>query len=508
MFMVMGGVIFMEKINIILGPPGTGKTENLLRIVDRELKEGTAPNKIAFVSFTNKATDVARDRAKTKFNLTDNDFPFFSTLHAFGKRQLGMSKSEVMDGKDYREFADNYGVELKMVNIDWEGNGIITTDNKYLKDITKSRMQGLELDDYYNKANLDYPWHKFLWAQQSLEEYKQQTGKCDFTDMLSQYVEFGPIPPLDVVIVDEAQDLTKLQWDMCTKMWKDAKRVYISGDDDQAIFRWAGADVEHLINMKDKQSVLKQSHRCPVEVHKIAHEIVTRIRNRREKEWNPRDEKGYVNFHSYPGSVDVSEGNWLILAACKYMLNDFEEELRYRGLPYTKYGKHPVSEDLLRGVEAWNRLNEDEDISYNDVDAIYSNLKSGVGVSRGYKNLQTLEEGKSYNVEELVMHHGLLNTGVPWDVAFTTIGDHDKSYIMSMEKHGGLRADAKINLSTIHMAKGGECDNVALMTDLSRANRDEMEINSDDTNRVFYVGVTRAKKALHIVQADYGGFII
>ena len=46
------------------------------------------------------------------------------------------------------------------------------------------------------------------------------------------------------------------------------------------------------------------------------------------------------------------------------------------------------------------------------------------------------------------------------------------------------------------------------MTDLSRANKNEMEINPDDTNRAFYVGVTRAKKSLHIVQADYGGFII
>ena len=109
------GVIFMEKINIIMGPPGTGKTENLLRIVDRELKEGTAPDRIAFVSFTNKATDEARDRAKAKFNLTDNDFPFFCTLHAFGKRQLGFTKSEVMDKQDYREFADKYGVEQMIV---------------------------------------------------------------------------------------------------------------------------------------------------------------------------------------------------------------------------------------------------------------------------------------------------------------------------------------------------------------------------------------------------------
>ena len=67
----------------------------------------------------------------------------------------------------------------------------------------------------------------------------------------------------------------------------------------------------------------------------------------------------------------------------------------------------------------------------------------------------------------------------------------------------------KINLSTIHMAKGGECDNVMLMTDLSRANSEEMEIDSDDTNRVFYVGATRAKQSLHIINPQQErGFII
>ena len=91
----------MPDVNIILGPPGTGKTENLLRIVDRELKDGTHPSAIAFVSFTTKATDEARSRAKIKFNLTDDDLPYFSTLHAFGKRQLGMTHSEVMNSNDY-----------------------------------------------------------------------------------------------------------------------------------------------------------------------------------------------------------------------------------------------------------------------------------------------------------------------------------------------------------------------------------------------------------------------
>ena len=47
------GAIFMEKINIILGPPGTGKTENLLRIMDRELKEKTAdPGAVSYTHLT------------------------------------------------------------------------------------------------------------------------------------------------------------------------------------------------------------------------------------------------------------------------------------------------------------------------------------------------------------------------------------------------------------------------------------------------------------------------
>ena len=328
--------------------------------------------------------------------------------------------------------------------------------------------------------------------------------------MLSLWIETGPTPKLEVVFVDEAQDLTNLQWEMCSKIWKNAKRVYISGDDDQAIFRWAGADIEHFINMEGNVTILKQSYRCPSAVHRIADSIVKRIDNRRNKEWLPRRARGIAEMHAYPDPIDLSIGKWLILAPCGYMLNEIEENLRQQGLAYKKNNKLSVKKEILSAVDAWKKLNEGEEISYDEVSYIYSYLPTKTGVERGYKNLKTLSEDKMYGVEELTMHHGLCSSGTPWNIVFEKIGNRNIEYIQSLEKvNKTLSFDPLINLSTIHMAKGGECDNVMLFTDLSRANREEMEINPDDTNRVFYVGVTRAKEQLHIIEPqNYGGFKI
>tara|TARA_R100001460_G_scaffold42284_4_gene78362 strand:- start:436 stop:1935 length:1500 start_codon:yes stop_codon:yes gene_type:complete len=497
-----------NKIEIILGPPGTGKTENLLRIVDRELKNGTPPDRIAFVSFTKKAAQEAIDRAKIKFNLTDDDFPYFSTLHAFGKRNTGMSKSEVMSKADMKEFSKNYGIDLTTsYNADY---GAVLTDNKFMNDINKSKMQDLELQDFYNNNYFDYSWRELLLVYQSYEEYKQEKGKFDFNDMLIQFVNFGHTPKLDVVIVDEAQDLSKLQWRMCRKIWENSERVYISGDDDQAIFRWMGADVDELINMEGNVTVLKQSYRCPQLVHNMAGDIVKRIRNRRPKEWKAREEKGFVQYHEHAGYVDMDEGNWLALATCGYMLDELQVDLRNLGLAYTIDDKFPVSENLLKAVNAWKKLLDSDLITHEEVMAIYSNLKVGVGVERGYKGGKTLDENQKYNVEELSMHHGLLNVDRSWDETFKEVmGDEDRYYLQALDVTGQLDTKPRINLSTIHKSKGGECDNVILVTDLSRANQDEMEVDSDDTNRVFYVGVTRAKQSLHIINPQKErGFIL
>ena len=76
---------------IVLGPPGTGKTTTLLNEVDRYLKQ-TDPDKIGYFSFTQKAAYEARDRAMSKFNFSEDDLPYFRTLHSLAFRRLGIKK--------------------------------------------------------------------------------------------------------------------------------------------------------------------------------------------------------------------------------------------------------------------------------------------------------------------------------------------------------------------------------------------------------------------------------
>ena len=61
-------------------------------------------------------------------------------------------------------------------------------------------------------------------------------------------------------------------------------------------------------------------------------------------------------------------------------------------------------------------------------------------------------------------------------------------------------SEPRITISTIHGAKGGEADNVVLLSDMGLNAYNAMIDNEDAEHRVWYVGVTRAKKKLYICE--------
>jgi DNA helicase-2/ATP-dependent DNA helicase PcrA len=359
---------------------------------------------------------------------------------------------------------------------------------------------------------MEHRWAQLKWTHDAFEKFKKERHLIDFTDMIEQYLERGPVPLLDIIVVDEVQDLCALQHKMIDKIQVNAQKVYSAGDDDQAIYGFAGADVNHFINMKGNKRVLRQSYRCPISVQNLSQKIIDRVKYRHPKEWRGTNKNGLVEYHNYPGSVDLSrEGTWFILGRTQYILDRIEAQLRLEGRIFTRNGKLPVSQKLLNAIESWNQLLEGKSIELSDVKDIYSYMSTKIGVEHGYKELKTAMQER-YDIEELVMGQGLIGevAGQPWDVAFDRIGINDKDFIRAMEiRNHSLIEKPKIQLSTIHASKGGEADNVMLLTDMSRRGRLAMHRNPDNECRVFYVGITRAKETLHIVQPqDYGGFRI
>jgi superfamily I DNA/RNA helicase len=109
------------------------------------------------------------------------------------------------------------------------------------------------------------------------------------------------------------------------RMIEKADETYIAGDDDQAIFRWAGADVDHFIGLDGDVRILDQSYRIPSIVHDLYFDIIRSVSRRREKRFKPAAHEGSITYHNDIEHVDMSQGTWLLLARNVYMLREMVE---------------------------------------------------------------------------------------------------------------------------------------------------------------------------------------
>ena len=101
----------MEK-KLVLGPPGTGKTTELVNTMRGLLERGVDPERIAYVSFTRKAAQEAKERCVEQLGLPITRFPYVRTLHSIAFAENGLTKSDVMKDDHYREVSDHLGIDL------------------------------------------------------------------------------------------------------------------------------------------------------------------------------------------------------------------------------------------------------------------------------------------------------------------------------------------------------------------------------------------------------------
>ena len=520
---------------IVIGPPGTGKTTFLKNKVDELINsEKCEPNEIAYLSFTVKAAEEIRDRVnkqKLKEVELKRMYPYFCTLHSLAYKRLRLQPGEIMDEIDYEDLSHTTG--RKFVNKMKKGNGVDismpTAQSQYQdtinlayakypndKDRIEKIFREVKLFDYGAKSTI-------LQMDKDLTNYKRDRHKLEYVDYFNSFLECKNPPPLKYLFIDEAQDLSAHQWmvvDMIQEISKPLE-TYVAGDDDQAIFRWAGADIEHFINMaNDKNNTvipLTQSYRVPKLVHSLATKMAQSISNRIDKQYNPRDDVGERQVLAFrPLNKTLATGEWLILCRTHEIVKQVCNTLDSFGWLYKCYGKSIVKEEIIDAIRTWTDLQRGKKVAGARCDNLYNfmdstRLRRGYGVFKG-------DHTRYYDVTDLMGNFGLrenindlFTKTLNWYDVLNAKGIRKRlSYLRKIMRDGHKLDDKpRIEVSTIHASKGGERDNVMLLTDLSygpyKSSKDSQQ-GRDDELRVFYVGATRAKRKLVIVHTTEAQF--
>ena len=483
---------------IVLGPPGTGKTTTLLNKVDDYLKN-TDPDKVGYFAFTQKAAYEARDRAIKKFNLTEDDLPYFRTLHSLAFRKLGIKKDQVMQQRHYKDLGKKLGFPVTYADYQEDQGSAFNSDSEYLRIIQLAQLRNItseqQFDLHEHTQDLERSTLKII--DNELARYKKEYNLIDFNDMITEFTKSDKSPKFDVVFIDEAQDLSLMQWDMARTIWNKTEDSFIAGDDDQAIYKWAGADVDSFITLEGQYLPLTQSFRIPAKVHGIAMGIINRIRNRIDKTWQPKTVQGSLHRHYNADTINMSTGEWLVLARTKHLLKDVEESLYQRGLYYSSRYRRGTEKDLHEAATAWEGALKGQPLSYKQIESISKYM----GPRHWHKKkIKGMVKESFYGIDQLVRDYGLQVKTV-WFDAFDDAGQTKVDYLRKMRANGEKLNEApRIELSTIHGAKGGESQNVVLLTDLTQNTMKGYERDPDDENRLFYVGATRTKENLHIIE--------
>ena len=447
----------MQK-QTIFGPPGTGKTTTLLKILTDILRTNV-PRETAFVSYTRKGTYEGALRAKEELKLSDRELIYFRTIHSICFNYFGLHKDGMVSRDHYRLFSQKTGLNcLGYYTADFSA-----TDDEYLH-VNSMYNHNLKLAERL-ASNLDAEKLDFIRYEYS--NMKQQLGIIDFDDLLMMYLAKGKPLPVKVAFIDEAQDLTPLQWKVVNKMFKNAEFVTVAGDDDQCLYEFSGADVDLFLNFSDDHHVLHYSHRLPTEILKTADNVVSRIQNRKHKDTQPNTDIGLVGISPNLYKTKL-EGGELILARTNYQLRKLADVLYHRGFVFELKGKSSIDRMMIKAISAYDKW------------------------QNGLCDKNELNRYKVFFTN--------IDRGLPW-VSAVKLNDKMANYYESVINTNAMNLEP-IRLETFHSIKGGEADHVIISTEFSKRVSDEMLINSDSELRCLYVAITRAKKSVIFLEAE------
>ena len=550
----------MAYIEKIFGAPGTGKTHTLVERLQEHLNKNCSFDQTLTVSFTRVAAREIKKRIQRRNNNKFSD----KELHHSVRTIDSYLMNKIREDKDIC-YPNNYLAEFYQVKKNTEINKN-KERNFYaaMKIINMGRItigDGVEnILKYYDSEKRDISKKFIIQVAESYKNYKKNHLKMDWEDV--KYKGLNPNIKFDhniVLMIDEAQDCNRLEWLIINKLIAVSKNVYIAGDDDQAIYRFKGGDVETFLQLPvDKTTVLDESPRLNKKIWDLAQKIIHLIpkERRKEKQYTPTNEnkynmphcglihefrnkesfeKNYLNMNITDPDVSI---HWLFLSR-----NKREMDMRYSQENYcwsqilaknnltwekiddsnggstgVERGTTPnVPTDQIQGIETWTLLQKGDRILGEKIREFYKIIPPTLIRDRKKTSLvqkdSIILKDKQYNYNDLKSNFYFdANIDAPWYEILNLKprnGEHYVDYIQYLKNimdNGNYKKSKHILLSTIHGAKGLESANTVLNCDWPRLPYDTYckgGKDRDDEIRVFYVGTTRTKYNLFLYQPDF-----
>lgn len=310
---------------VVQADPGTGKTFTAKEV----LKTLPSTAKVLFAAFGNKIAKEAADGVK-KLGRLDCKVEV-KTLHSLGSRLIryyGPGWKDV-ELDDYREekiveklYVGDKFKELREAAVTLakrsKGSHPFATDRDLYDLVWDLFLYGDDLEDKGFQ-----PEDVVKAAKQILDLSKVYDGTISFPDMVWLPLVMKWIRPwFNTVIIDECQDLNQAQILLAQKVCRRDGRIFVFGDERQAIFGWRGADSKSMSRLvkelNAKKLTLSITFRCPKKVVELARQFAPNYRAHESNIEGIVDSTPVQNIYDMakPGDIIISRKNAPLSTLC------------------------------------------------------------------------------------------------------------------------------------------------------------------------------------------------
>jgi DNA helicase-2/ATP-dependent DNA helicase PcrA len=506
----------------VFGGPGAGKTRALVDLLTRHVDDGDFElHDGIIVSFTRAAAHGIAQRV----NPHGEPGRYHCTLHALCKRYFGI-EAEVAEAH-IRDFFKERGIEYRGRAVDVDdlmmGQGSDRSAGALLQafwTLCRNRLMTItsgkgafppepEVTEWWSDDKLEK-----LYAD--YEAWKMANGYVDFTNMLEYAVENPPRRRWPFFVMDECQDSTPLQWRVAQAFASCADVVYLAGDDDQAIYQWAGATpYEFLEANVAVDDVLAINHRSGGNLVRAATSLINRNRIRKWKPIEAARPGGQITFAGTDRLPLPRMGeHTFVMARAKYLNEPLVEELERKGFPFVdRSGSGGVNGKASEAFHRFLRLQAGHAISLQEWRLLAKDIPTDKRpwLVRGAKaRLDRLEphfrESTYITIRDLP-DYGATETlvaaiGAGEVAVLESLDQRRLGYLKEVERRYGTaylnehKAAEICVVGSIHAFKGLECDRAIVNTAMPPRAAASAETDLEAERRVAYVAASRAKEEI------------